>query len=110
MSIKVLELTKNSESVELSIDMQEGVGGAYNGSYIRTQAQQLYQSGLDAYAGGSADIDYRGGDIIEISNNWNSNALSLSGEYFKQNFVSATFSVKGDNVAVVNARNIISSP
>jgi hypothetical protein len=108
MSIKVLELTKNSESVELSIDMQEGVGGgAYNGPSI--SPSQLYQAGLEAYAGGGADIGYRGGDIIEISSNGN-NSNILNGEYFSQNFISATFSVKGDNVAVVNARNIISSP
>jgi hypothetical protein len=106
--IKVLNLAKNSEIGDLSIDMQEGVGGgAYVSNYV--SPSEIYQAGLEAYAGGSADIGYRGGDIIEISNNGNA-SNTLNGDYFRQNFVSATFSVKGDNVALVNVREYIASP
>jgi hypothetical protein len=98
MSIRVLELSKNSESVELSIDMQEGVGGGgYNGN--------LYQAGLEAYAGGGANIGYPGGDNIKINRRSveNLNTLSPYGQYFNQNYLSTTFSVKGDTATLVDS-------
>jgi hypothetical protein len=104
MSIKVLDLVKNSEIGDLSIDMQEGVGG---GEY------SVYQAGLEAYAGGGANISYRGGDIIEINSIVDGdldtlrklNTLSPYGQAFNQGYFRATFSVKGDTVILVNSIN-----
>jgi hypothetical protein len=101
MSIRVLELSKNSELVELSIDMQEGVGG---GASIGPD--RVYQAGLEAYAGGGANIGYVGGDYIEINSisDGNLNTLSIDGQYFNQNYISATFSVKGGIIDLVNSK------
>jgi hypothetical protein len=58
MSIKVLELTKNSELVELSIDEQMRIGGGITPE----SAKRLYNAALSGYADGKVDIAPSGSD------------------------------------------------
>ncbi len=66
MSIKVLELTRNSKLVELSIEKQIKVVGGGGRGGVPPTPKQLYETDLVKYANGQTEIGSNG-DVVTFS-------------------------------------------
>jgi hypothetical protein len=104
MSIKVVQLTKNSELVKLSIDEQIKIGGGYRGG---KPDKTLYAQALDAYSKGEVTISSSGNTVF-FTETGNSYALGYYNPGFpprdseSNNPYSIGFVVEGNNVQRYN--------
>jgi hypothetical protein len=106
MSIKVLELAKNSEMGDLSIDKQKMVRGGVNPTYDRSVKN--YNQSLTAYADGKANISSSGDIVTFVSSDGRPMFYSGINEYGigVSGITETSYKVQNNNVTEVGHRII----
>ncbi len=98
MSIKVVELTENSDLVKLSIDEQIKIGGG-RGTFQKSD-KTLYVQALGAYSKGDATISSSGNTVFFTESGRGN--YDVFGSNDSGSPLSIGFVVQGDNVQRYN--------